>query len=154
MNMKWTPKEIAAYNDAKEYIDTVIIPLVPVSVKQNMNQSASMYSFVSMLTAAIEVQFKGRLMLMPPLTYLSSMTMDDKLKLAEDWQEEAEEFIHKIFITSDGEWKSRENEIPGSLIWIPSISLEHLDDGQAHAMIMDQVRQLVDIFTAMWSKHD
>lgn len=148
--MKWTPKDIDTLEEAREYIDTVIVPLVPVSFETGRKQSASMYDFINLLSAAIEYQFKGRIMLMPPLTYLSGDDIDKKLDVAGTWKKEAGSFKHIFFITSDNEWKAYEQEFGGSLIWMPSIPLEHLDENQVRTMISDQARQVFELFTRKW----
>lgn len=150
--MRWTPKDIDTFEEAREYIDTVLIPLVPVSLERGMKQSASMYDFINMLTAAIENQFKGRIMLLPSMTYLTSHSTDERVELVQAWTAEAGSFKHICFITSDNEWKACEHELEGSLIWMPSIPLEHLDDNQIRAMINDQARQVFDLFTRKWNE--
>ncbi|CAH0345535.1 YpiF family protein [Bacillus sp. CECT 9360] len=150
--MRWTPKDIDTFEEAREYIDTVLIPLVPVSIEKGMKQSASMYDFINMLTAAIENQFKGRIMLLPSLTYLTSLSMDKRMDQVKAWMAEVDSFKNICFITSDNEWKALEQELEGSLIWMPSIPLEHLDDNQIRAMINDQARQVFDLFTRKWNE--
>ncbi|WP_409301370.1 YpiF family protein [Peribacillus sp. SCS-155] len=150
--MRWTPKEIDAFNQAKEYIDTIMIPLIPVSIDQDMKQSASIHNFINILTMSVEQQFRGRILLMPQLSYLSSSPVEDKLGLVRSWKQEASGFKHVLFITSDIEWKRHEGVLGGSLLWIPSMPLEHLADDQARTLVNDQVRQLSDVFSKMWSK--
>lgn len=149
--MKWTPKDIDILDGAREYIDTVIVPLVPVSFEAGRKQSASMYDFINMLGQAIENQFKGRILLMPPLTYLAGDDIGKKLEAVNAWKDEVKSFQNIYFITSDNEWKAFEQEFGGSLIWMPSIPLEHLDEGQVRTMIQDQARQVFDLFTRKWN---
>lgn len=149
--MKWIPKDIDTLEEAREYIDTVIVPLVPVSFETGRKQSASMYDFINMLGQAIENQFKGRILLMPPLTYLSGDDIGKKIEAVQAWKKEVGSFKHIYFITSDNEWKEHEQEFGGSLIWMPSISLEHLDENQVRPMVNDQARQLFDLITRKWN---
>ncbi|PLS16339.1 DUF2487 domain-containing protein [Bacillus sp. M6-12] len=150
--MKWTPNDMDMYLQAKEYVDTALIPLVPVSFAENMKQSASMKDFTDILTVEIERQFKGRIMLLPQLAYLSALDEEKRLELAAGWARELKEqgFAHVFYITSDSEWKENEQELEGSLIWIPSIPLEHLEEKHKKPMIDDQVRQVLAIFTRKW----
>jgi hypothetical protein len=149
--VKWTPKDIDTFEEAREYIDTVLIPLVPVAFENGMKQSASMYDFISMVALAIESQFKGRIMLLPSLSYLSRLDAGKKMELIAAWKEEVGSFKNIYFITSDNEWKACEQEFEGSLIWLPSIPLEYLDEDQARTMVNDQARQLFDLFTRKWN---
>ncbi|RFU65531.1 YpiF family protein [Peribacillus glennii] len=150
--MKWTPGDLETFEEAREYIDTAVVPLIPVSFQKGRNQSASMYVFIDMLTASIENQFKGRVMLMPPLSYLAGEEIGKKMELVHAWRKEIESFRNIFFITSDSEWKAYEQEFGGTLIWIPSIPLEHLEEGQARTMIVDQARQVFDLFTRKWNE--
>ncbi|WP_180954470.1 YpiF family protein [Bacillus sp. V5-8f] len=150
--MKWTPRDLKTFDDAKEYIDTVVVPLIPVSLQNDRNQSASMYEFIDRLTGSIENQFKGRVMLMPPLSYLASGEIEQKMEAVHSWRKELESFKYIYFITSDNEWKAYEQDFEGTLIWMPSIPLEHLDEGQARSMIVDQARQIFNLFTRKWKE--
>ncbi|RFU68487.1 DUF2487 family protein [Peribacillus saganii] len=152
--MKWTPNEVDMFLQAKEYVDTALIPLVPVNFAENIKQSASMKDFTEILTLEIERQFKGRIMLLPQLAYLSSWDEPKRLELAADWARGLKEqgFAHVFYITSDSEWRVNEQGLEGSLIWIPSIPLEHLEEKHKRPMIDDQVRQVLAIFTRKW--HD
>ncbi|MDQ0218978.1 DUF2487 family protein [Peribacillus cavernae] len=150
--MRWTPKDIDTFDKAREYIDTVLVPLVPVAFENGMKQSASMYDFITLLTAAIEHQFKGRIMLMPSLAYLSSVDIDKRMELVNDWKNEIGSFQNIYFITSDSEWKAREPEFAGTLIWMPSIPLEHFGEEQVRTMVGDQARQVFDLFKRKWNE--
>ena len=65
--MNWTAKDMDTYLQQKEYIDTLIVPLLKLETDpEKMKNSASSSEFLMHLTAFIETQFKGRMMLMPP----------------------------------------------------------------------------------------
>lgn len=69
--MKWTAKDLDMYMQSKEYVDTVLIPLVPLSFKGQMKQSGSMNEFLTILSLEIEKQMKGRILLLPTFHYIS-----------------------------------------------------------------------------------
>lgn len=152
--MKWTPKDIDTYVQAKEYVDTALVLLVPVSMGADMKTSASMSDFLAILGSEIEKQFKGRLMLMPALNYLSDAAEEKKMDMLTEWGNTFREngFEHVFFLTSDIEWRKREQELEGALIWLPSLPLEHLQDEQMRTMMKEQVRQLQNIFINKWRK--
>ena len=148
--MKWTAKDLDMYMQSKEYVDTVLIPLVPLSFKGQMKQTGSMNEFLTILSLEIEKQMKGRILLLPTFHYLSDEM--DKVERLKRWANEVKEnnFEHVFFLTSDSEWKKEERELENNLVWIPAIPLEGLEIEQAREMINQQVLQILDIFSYNW----
>ena len=148
--MKWTAKDLDMYMQSKEYVDTVLIPLVPLSFKGQMKQTGSMNEFLTILSLEIEKQMKGRILLLPTFHYLSDEM--DKVERLNRWANEVKEnnFEHVFFLTSDFEWKKEERELENNLVWIPAIPLEGLEIEQAREMINQQVLQILDIFSYNW----
>lgn len=153
--LKWVAKDVETYLSAKEYVDTAVIPLYSVSFGNEMVQSASSTEFITLLTNYLERQFTGRLLLIPPFTYLKSDNPDDILQDLKKWEDHIEknEFKHIFYITSEIDWKNYEKELSGSLIWLPSLPLEHLTDQQKISMIESQVKQLLSLFTQKWHEN-
>jgi hypothetical protein len=148
--MKWTAKDLDMYMQSKEYVDTVLIPLVPLSFRGQMKQTGSMNEFLTILSLEIEKQMKGRILLLPTFHYLSDEM--DKVERLKRWANEVKEnnFEHVFFLTSDFEWKKEERELENNLVWIPAIPLEGLEIEQAREMINQQVLQILDIFSYNW----
>ncbi|MFJ7307193.1 YpiF family protein [Peribacillus frigoritolerans] len=148
--MKWTAKDLDMYMQSKEYVDTVLIPLVPLSFKGQMKQTGSMNEFLTILSLEIEKRMKGRILLLPTFHYLSDEM--DKVERLKRWANEVKEnnFEHVFFLTSDFEWKKEERELENNLVWIPAIPLEGLEIEQAREMINQQVLQILDIFSYNW----
>jgi len=67
--MKWVTKDMDVYIQAKEYVDTAVIPLIPVSLEGNLKNTVSMGEFITILSNEVERQFKGRIILFPAFTY-------------------------------------------------------------------------------------
>jgi hypothetical protein len=153
--MKWVSKDIETYLTAKEYVDTAVIPVISVSFGDEMMQSASSAEFITLLTSYLERQFTGRLLLLPPFTYLKSDHPEYIIQQMKKWEENIEknEFKHIFYITSESDWKIYEKELTGSLIWLPSLPLEHLNDQQKISMIESQVKQLLSLFTQKWQEN-
>lgn len=153
--MKWVSKDIETYSTAKEYVDTAVIPIYSVSFGNEMKQSASNAEFITLLTTYLERQFTGRLLLAPPFTYLKSDNQEDILQQLKKWEENIEksEFKHIFYITTEIDWKNFEKELNGSLIWLPSLPLEHLNDSQKISMVESQVKQLLSLFTQKWHEN-
>ncbi|MEF2095731.1 DUF2487 family protein [Peribacillus simplex] len=148
--MKWTAKDLDMYMQSKEYVDTVLIPLVPLSFQGQMKQTGSMNEFLTILSLEIEKQMKGRILLLPTFHYLSGEL--DKVERLKRWASEVKEnnFEHVFFLTSDFDWKKEERELGNNLVWIPAIPLEGLEIEQAREMINQQVLQILDIFSYNW----
>ncbi|CAH0266454.1 MULTISPECIES: YpiF family protein [Peribacillus] len=148
--MKWTAKDLDMYMQSKEYVDTVLIPLVPLSFKGQMKQTGSMNEFLTILSLEIEKQMKGRILLLPTFHYISDEM--DKVERLKRWANEVKEngFEHVFFLTSDFEWKKEERELENNLVWIPAIPLDGLEIEQAREMINQQVLQILDIFSYNW----
>jgi hypothetical protein len=153
--MKWVSKDIETYSTAKEYVDTAVIPIYSVSFGNEMKQSASNAEFITLLTTYLERQFTGRLLLVPPFTYLKSDNQEDILQQLKKWEENIEksEFKHIFYITTEIDWKNFEKELTGSLIWLPSLPLEHLNDSQKITMVESQVKQILSLFTQKWHEN-
>ena len=147
--MNWTAKDMDTYLQQREYIDTLIVPLLKVETNlENLKSSASSSEFLMHLTTFIETQFKGRIMLMPPFSYTVSMDLQSMAnKLKEDF--ETIPFKHIFFITTDSAWTSI--DVEGDVIWLPSIPLESMDPQLKKTIIEDQLRQILPRFTKEWS---
>jgi hypothetical protein len=148
--MKWNVKDAAMYIEAKEYIDTALVPLIPITFNDQMKKLSSASDFISILSIEIEKNFKGRILLTPTFCYLSSDA--NKLATLQNWEKELRDaqFTHVFFLTSDIDWKKDENVFLASLLWIPAISLEFLEITQAREVIKQQSEQIVDIFIKKW----
>jgi hypothetical protein len=120
-----------------------------------MKQSASAGEFITLLTGYLERQFTGRLLLLPPFTYLKSKNGESTISDLKDWEADLVkgEVKHIFYITSEIDWRSWEEELTGTVIWLPSIPLEHMNESQKLSVIDSQVKQLLDLFTQKWHKN-
>ncbi|WP_240189902.1 DUF2487 family protein [Bacillus sp. P14.5] len=84
--MNWNGKEVETYMKEKKYIDTAIIPLLPLGFEEEMKTSAAQGEFISLLSMHLEHQFKGRLMLFPAFTYLKSEEKGAAEKRLRGWK--------------------------------------------------------------------
>lgn len=150
--MKWTEEDVIMYQKAKEYIDTAVIPLLPVSFSGDMNQSAASNDYLTVLTHELEKQYKGRILLLPPVIYPADTK--EAAGLVKPWTEllNNQGFAHRFLLTSDIMWKRHEQSLDADLLWMPSLPIASMERGQARQMIADQVRQLAELFTLAWEK--
>lgn len=152
--MKWQAKEIDLYLQAKEYVDTAIIPLIPISWNKEIKSTVQMGEFILLITDELERQFKGRVFQFPPYTYLKTESAEVKLKKINELDEHLKNngFSHIIYLTSDVEWKQIEAEMKDTLLWIPSLPMEHLDQKYKSEILNNQVKQILPIMTIKWQK--
>ncbi|MBU9723933.1 MULTISPECIES: YpiF family protein [Bacillaceae] len=150
--MKWTTEQMDMYLKAKEYVDTAIIPLIPVDLLNDPKGKVSMGEFTTVIVDEIERQFRGRVFQIPAFTYVVGEKEEEKLQRLKDWDKHlfSNGFKHILYITSDSEWRKVENELPDMLIWIPSLSLESMEDKYAKEIIDQQMKQLLPLVTNKW----
>lgn len=148
--MNWNAKDMDTYLQQKEYIDTLIVPLLKLETNpEQMKTSSSSAEFLMHLTAFIENQFKGRIMLMPPFSYTQSTDLSDMGRSVSNDLAQMP-FKHIFFLTTDSAWTSV--DVQGELIWLPSIPLESMDKQLRQSIIEDQLRQVLPRFTKKWSE--
>ncbi|MBM6619848.1 YpiF family protein [Bacillus suaedaesalsae] len=151
--MKWMTTDVDLYIQSKQYVDTAIIPLIPVDFSEGMKNKVLEGEFITILSNEIERQFKGRMFLFPPITYLSEETnLFNDLERLKDWKMLAitKGFKHVIFLTSDAAWKEHEQVLESSLICLSPIPLEHVDGNLKQQIMTDQVQALVPLLLKAW----
>jgi hypothetical protein len=150
--MRWVAADVEMYQKAAEYVDTAIVPLLPVSFGDDMKQNASMAEFIGILTTQLEKQFKGRIFLFPDFVYIKGH--ESSIKALKEWENTLldKQFKNVFYVTSDSSWRQQEKELTGNLLWLPSLSLEHMQEQQKVAIVEDQVNQLLSLFTEKWQE--
>ncbi|OJH18671.1 hypothetical protein BLX88_10700 [Bacillus obstructivus] len=149
--MKWNGNDIETYLKEKQFIDTAVVPLLPIAIGSEMKQAASQGEFIELLSLHLERQFKGRLLLFPAFTYLNTLEDHKKMDMLQNWEVKLKEsgFSHIFYLTSDISWREQD-KTEGKLIWIPSVPLEHMEEQYKHSILEDQVKQLINIIVQQW----
>lgn len=143
--------DIEQFLQNKQFIDTAVVPLVGLNFEESkIRQSGSQADYLMSLTAFIEQQFKGRLLLMPPFTYLEVQKAHIDLNFMENYFKEGG-FKHVFFMTSDNYWVNNKGE--QHVIWLPAIPLESMDKEVKQRILEDQLKQVIPFFTSEWSKY-
>lgn len=145
--MFYTGRDSAQFLAQTEYIDTAIVPLIPVHVtKETMQMGASQADYILSLANALENQFKGRVVAFPSFSYVSGQS---KEKLLVDWKSAfaASPFKHILFLTGDSEW----NQLDGSIFWTATIPLDSMEPKMRGKILEDQVRQLIPRIAEKWN---
>ncbi|MBO0994763.1 YpiF family protein [Bacillus sp. SD088] len=148
--MKWNVKDVELFIREKEYVDTALIPLLPVDFGANMKRAAEQGEFIQLLSMHLERQFKGRLVLLPSVTYLQEPEAEGEI--LSSWRVQAKEggFSHVFFLTADKRWNSLGEEELGSFFYVPSIPLEHMEEKYKHAAMDDQLKSLIPKMIKNW----
>ncbi len=153
--MQWTSKNLANYLKDSTYTDSVIIPVVPVEFGQDMIAAARECEFIQKLSAELERQLTGRLIQTPVFTYLKTESYEGSMERLLGWREMFIEkgIEHIFFLTSDVVWKGKESSL-GSLIWHPSLPMEHLDNEQQRVMIDESAQLMIKLVQQKWSENN
>lgn len=153
--MKWISKDMETYSQSKEYIDTAVLPLIPLSFAEDVKEAALMSEFISLISTLLERQVAGRILLLPPFTYIKT---DDSQKLMAGLAAftsylKENHFKHIFLLTSDSGWKVPERELAGQLIWIPALPIDNLGDSQKVELMDTQVKQILALITQKWQEN-
>jgi len=152
--LKWTNEDLATYIDAKEYVDTVILPMQSFHVTDEgtMEQDAFNREILSIYSSEIEKELSGRVMLTPTFYYLKSADMTAELNRLETWVKELQEqpFTEIFIFTFDKALKKVEKELPCELIWFPGMKIGDVKSKEATQLIQNQVEQISELIRAYW----
>lgn len=155
--MQWKLEDIRMYTQAKEYVDTIMIPMLPATLQVKDEQLATMTIQSEMLSVfmnEIEKQFKGRILLSPSYTYSPNANVDCEIDRLNRWIEEAEAqgIEHVLLFTTDPKWKKKERKLNGSLVWIPAGDMDSIQSEEAQVFIQSQINQIIELITAYWQE--
>lgn len=148
--MNWNAKEVDVYLQQKEYIDTLVVPLIKIEMgEQAMKSSASSSDFLMYLTKFLEAQFKGRMMFTPPFTYTNGMDITSIVHAIEK-EFSSSAFKYLFFVSTDAQLATMQLEV-GKTVWLPSIPIESMDPALKQTIMEDQLKQVLPIFVEGWS---
>ena len=144
-------KDVKQFQGNKEFIDTAIVPLLSLNFEESkMVQSSSETEYLMSLTSFIEKQFKGRLMVLPPFSYIEQRKSDENVLAIKEELYKAG-FKHIFFITTEHFWTSKSEHI--DVIWLPAIPLESMDSIVKKTVLEDQLKQVLPTFLSRWNNH-
>ncbi|MFD0768526.1 YpiF family protein [Bacillus sp. CGMCC 1.60114] len=148
--MKWAVADVIEYEQAREYIDTGIIPLLSISFGNGMKETVVEGEFISALTRELEREYKGRVFLLPAFTYVEGCVSEQQR--LQEWTNYLKEkgLQHIALITSDFSWKEIEHELAETLFYLPALPLDQLSDQAKREIIHAQIKNIMEIFTEKW----
>lgn len=147
--MFFNVKDMEQFQSQKQFIDTAIVPLLSLEFSdERSRQSSSAAEFLMSLTAFIEQQFKGRLLVTPPFSYIESIKENISLQAIYD-ELQAAGFKHIFFITCDHHWTAVNDSF--NILWLPAIPLESMDKAVKQRILEDQLKQIIPTLTNEWT---
>ncbi|ASN05517.1 DUF2487 family protein [Virgibacillus necropolis] len=152
--MQWVKKDLLQYIQAKEYVDTTIVPLTPFHLSNDteLPKSGFQGEALSIFINQIERDLAGRVMLTPNYTYLKNADKQQEVARLNEWVEDvaSQPFNHTFFITFDSKWKKHESMLNGTLLWLPGLQSGDLYAKEMHSVIHDQVTQINELIRSYW----
>ncbi|MBU5466596.1 YpiF family protein [Virgibacillus sp. MSJ-26] len=152
--MKWVSQDLKRYTQAKEYVDTIIMPLIPFQIApdEDANKKAIQNESLSIISNEIEKELSGRVMLLPNYYYIKSAEKDSEITRLNVLSAELSKqpFTHTFFITFDMDWKRYEKDLDSHLLWFPSVQSEDLESKEVVSIIRDQVLQICELIRSYW----
>lgn len=147
--MKWVPKDITMYKQAKEYVDSALLTAVPLSFNEEMEQSAIMNEFMMGLNYELEKQFKGRILIVPQLVYLEDTGNKVDLIKSVTAVLRKNEFKHIFLLTSDKDW-SAEQELEAEVFLIPLLDPK-TEEGEIRELARERAQEIGESFKKIWN---
>lgn len=152
--MRWTKANIETYIETKEYIDTLLIPLVKLDLNNDkqMKESALEREYIDALSYEIERRLAGRLMLLPTYSYVNNAIYTDEMKRLNEWVNSffEQSFDNAFIISLDSEWNKYSNELNGQFLWLSHVPFDHIHDDSAKSFIKTQADKLSETIQAFW----
>lgn len=153
--MKWLAEDIEVFQREKEYIDTVLLPLVPIQWGEDMGSVVREGRFSLLLSEQLERELKGRVILSPAFTYLKANSFEDTMRQLETWLSEIQRAGVKtiVTLTSDVDWKINlsENQTEGVRhIWLPAVPLEHMTPQSQLDFLDEMVGSVLKQVAEVW----
>ncbi|HEY4602504.1 MAG TPA: DUF2487 family protein [Cerasibacillus sp.] len=152
--MKWQQDDLSKYVTAKEYIDTILLPLHPfqLSNEDELVKHAYQSDVLTIFIDELERELSGRTMKIPPYTYLDTEDKQNELPRINTWIKDiqTQPFQHIFFITFDMKWKKYERSLQGQLIWLPVIQVDNIQDAELKHWMRENVLQVSELIRSYW----
>ncbi|GAB3066113.1 YpiF family protein [Virgibacillus ainsalahensis] len=152
--MKWSKTDIPNYMEAKEYIDTLLMPLIPFQFSNDseLDKNTFQNELLSVLSNEIEKELTGRIMLTPNYYYLKSSNKENEIDRINSWVEDVKNqpFTNIFFVTFDAAWKKEEQALEGTVLWLPANQSGDLYSKEMHQLVRGQVEQISELIRAYW----
>jgi hypothetical protein len=153
--MKWKTDDADLFLKSGEYVDSLLIPLLPVDFDKGFKASVSMGEYTNLLAGELERQLHGRLFLAPSFTYVKSGDKHEAVRNLGLFLEHiavSGHFKHIFLLTNDEYWKEFEHTITGQLFWVPALPLETMDESYRQEIVKGQAKPLFQLIFNEWQQ--
>ncbi|GAA0297209.1 hypothetical protein GGQ92_000409 [Gracilibacillus halotolerans] len=152
--MQWHPDDLQGFFKAKEYIDTVILPITSISFKNQAEAEklAIQKKSIEIITQELERNYAGRIFVCPIYIYQHAVDREQEIARLNSWTEEmlAEQFEHRFIISHDILWKKYEKQFDSHFIWTPSFSMSNFQSDDARLFVKEQTNELSELIRSYW----
>lgn len=152
-HLKWNTVDLKKYKEAKQYIDTVIIPLQKFQIENESKliEEAFQREVLYLFSQEIEKELSGRILLTPEFNYVSHQLESDVERL-NSWIGELtkQPFKTVVLLTFDSNWNKFDKNIDGHLLWIPGINTGDINSPEMKIIIKSQVQQISEHIRSYW----
>lgn len=152
--MKWVGSDLKRYTQAKEYVDTIIMPLIPFNLSHDSDalKKANQNEILTIIMKEIENELSGRIMLIPNYYYLYNADKSSEVGRLNNLNDNlsTQPFEHAFFITFDTEWKKHEKNLDGNLLWMPGLQSADAQSKEVALLIRDYVSQICELIRSYW----
>lgn len=152
--MRWLKEDVEKYVQAKEYVDTVVIPVLPFQLSQDNQLVTDTFAgeVLSIYANEIEKELSGRLLLTPIYTYNKSSQIEQEVSRLNEWIADikTQPFEHIFVLTLDLNLKKQERALDGELLWLPGLKPTDLQSQEAVQMIRSQIEQISELIRSYW----
>lgn len=153
--MKWNSKDLKQYIEAKEYIDTLLIPLAPLDLSdKNAQKHAFQHEVIAIYANEVEKQLMGRMLLLPQYLYIKQDDIKVEIDRLNGWINHCgrELFSHVFLLTFDVAWRKYEKDLDATLLWFPGIQTGNIASKEFSQMLSSQVSEIVELIRSYWEK--
>ncbi|WP_414049689.1 DUF2487 family protein [Macrococcus animalis] len=141
--MLFNHQDLKTLQDQLEYIDTAIVPVIPVDYSKHLMDIADNYEMIQYVTMGVEQQFKGRLLVLPPLQVIDDTMIIDTVES----QLMTFGFKNLVFVTPQKFNLEKDN-----VHKINILPLETLDNEMKQAFVQDNIKALMKAIVLLWNK--
>ncbi|WP_347862887.1 DUF2487 family protein [Salimicrobium sp. PL1-032A] len=146
-------KDLEQFVGEKEYIDTLFIPVIPVSTSSDEKTVSSGFQLElnELFSRIIEEQFKGRIVLAPSFYYMEGHQGTEKDRLNQ-WIDAFSNhgFKHVFLFSFDRGWRKVETELNGELLWFPGLRSGDLQSTETQSFVKEQAKEIIEIIKESW----
>lgn len=155
MQLKWYKDDLKTYKEAKEYVDTLLIPLLHFQLQKenDLEKDAFQTEVMTIYINEIEKELSGRVFVTPAYSYVKdTQTFSNEVERLNSWIEHAttQPFQYTFLITFDNAWKKVEKDVDGQVLWLPSVKPMDLNSKEAVTVLRSQVEDISELIRSFW----